>query len=376
MLAPLKRSFLATVAVFATISLVTPASASSDTNSSGVASATEFQALPEVVRMDLRTHIEERAHSITISAKKYEGERFGGDDVGHAFITFNKEDDRKAMTTNEVVGFYPPLGEDKTLWRPIFGSYEGGLHDDSRHDADLKLVVSVNADQYQRALAVYEKYKQQSQNYVLTINDCTTFAGEVARAIGLPTPTRLIAPYPIDYVKEIIQLKKDSDAAEKEKAERLKQEEQRKQEERRKLDQQRAAAAAAMMWQQQQAAAAAAAAAQQAAQQQAAEAARQQMAQQAAQAAAAEAARQAAARAAAEKAAADAAAARAAQSARQAQAQQEAWLASLKAQQAADAARAAQMAPKYPYNAGPIGGGGYGGGAGAGTGGPVIGPMR
>lgn len=364
----MKKLLLASAAA-AALSLAMPAMANDATDTVTI---TETKRTPTIVRIDLRTHPEERLHSITLSAESRDAARTLPEDLGHAFITFNSENEQKAMTTNEVVGFYPPDREEKSLWRAMFGFNEGGLKNDALETADYQVIIAVNSDQYERALAIYEKYKK-PQNYFLTLQDCTTFAGEVARAIGLQTPTRLLAPYPDGYIKEILRLKQDSDAAkEKEKAEKLKQEEQRK------LDQQRAAAAALMVMQQQRAAAEAAAAQQAAAARQAAEAARQQQAAQQA-ATAAEAARQMAAqRAAAEKAAADAAATRQAELSRMIQAQQEQMLASQRAQQAAaDAARAAQMAPKYPYNSGPIGGGSAGyAGPGAGMGGPAIGPMR
>jgi hypothetical protein len=38
---------------------------------------------------------------------------------------------------------------------------------------------------------------------MLGFSDCTTFAAEVGTAIGLNMPSRVFAPYPIEYIKKV-----------------------------------------------------------------------------------------------------------------------------------------------------------------------------
>ncbi|MBP1859367.1 hypothetical protein J2Z75_002884 [Rhizobium herbae] len=38
---------------------------------------------------------------------------------------------------------------------------------------------------------------------MLGFSDCTTFAAEIGAAIGLNMPSRVFAPYPIEYIKAI-----------------------------------------------------------------------------------------------------------------------------------------------------------------------------
>ncbi|MEY9634097.1 chemotaxis protein histidine kinase CheA [Bradyrhizobium japonicum] len=307
----------------------------------------------KVERFDFRKRQDEPLYSITFSAERPPG------DTGHAFITFNHEDEQKRMTTFESVGFYPP-GE-KTdgvvkFYTSVFS--EGPLKDDFLHDADTKMVVTVNKEQYEAAREVYAGWKARQEkngnHYVLVVNDCTTFVGEVARAIGLETSLRVTALFPKDYDLALIENQKERQEAklkEQKLLEEQKEEQRRKDEAARKLREQQAAAAALMQMEMARRAAAAQ------------------------QAAAAEAAAQAAQEAAAaQQAAAQRAAAE--QAAAQMRAQQEAWAAQQRAQAEAAqrasqeaAARAAQQA-RGSMGFGPSSGGG------GSYSGPTISPLR
>lgn len=146
----------------------------------------------ETVRLDMRNKSEAREHAVTFVAQAGE--------LGHAFVIWNKEDDSKKMTTNEALGFYPGAEKDKLEAKWGFG--DGQIANDSGEKGDYYLVVTVNTDQFDSSRAVLEAW-QKKGNYLLLFSDCTTFAGEVARSLGLKTPTRAFAPYPIEYVRGI-----------------------------------------------------------------------------------------------------------------------------------------------------------------------------
>lgn len=123
-----------------------------------------------------------------------------GGDLGHAFVIWNKGDSAAKMTTQQVVGFYPQA--DKNKYKAVFGLSPGQIFDDSTEKPDYVVIVSVNSDAYNKARAVFEKWKS-SGNYMLGFSDCTTFAAEIGAAIGLNMPSRVFAPYPIEYIKKV-----------------------------------------------------------------------------------------------------------------------------------------------------------------------------
>lgn len=142
--------------------------------------------------VDKKIRSENHEYAISIAAQ--------GGDLGHAFVIWNKGDSAAMMTTQQVVGFYPQA--DKSKYEAIFGLSPGKIFDDAGEKPDYVVIVSVNSDAYEAARAVFEKWKT-SGNYMLGFSDCTTFAAEIGAAIGLNMPSRVFAPYPIEYIKAI-----------------------------------------------------------------------------------------------------------------------------------------------------------------------------
>jgi hypothetical protein len=155
--------------------------------------------------IDLRDDEGARLHAVTIAAD--------GTEQGHAFIVWEQEDDQQKMTTHETWGFYPVLPPDgqpttKDYLKVMSGFGEGTIVDDERSMRAVEAVVRVDAEAYERARGVYQQWAKPGHSYVLGLSDCTTFAGSVVSAAGLQTPSRLLHPYPLNYVKEIINLDK------------------------------------------------------------------------------------------------------------------------------------------------------------------------
>ncbi|OWO89554.1 hypothetical protein B5E41_30390 [Rhizobium esperanzae] len=146
----------------------------------------------EMKYIDKKVRSESVEYAVSLAAE--DGE------LGHAFVIWNRGDDTTNMTIQQVVGFYPQA--DKSKYEAMFGSSPGEIFDDSGEKPDYVVVVSVNSDAYERARAVFEKWKS-SGNYLLGFSDCTTFAAEIGGAIGLKLPSRIFAPYPIEYIKKV-----------------------------------------------------------------------------------------------------------------------------------------------------------------------------
>lgn len=142
--------------------------------------------------IDKKVRSESTEYAVSLAAQ--------GGELGHAFVVWNKGDSTANMTTQQVVGFYPQ--PDKSKYEAVFGLSPGQIFDDSREKPEYAVIVSVNSDTYEKARTVFEKWKS-SGNYMLGFSDCTTFAAEIGAAIGLNMPSRIFAPYPIEYIKGI-----------------------------------------------------------------------------------------------------------------------------------------------------------------------------
>jgi hypothetical protein len=160
---------------------------------------TVAQAATETI--DLRVRSEPRPYGITLSAQTLR--------LGHAFVTLTRENEGRAASVSNIIGFYP--AENKSDLEVLVGLSKGQLENDAREKADYSLFVAVNSDQFAKAEAIFSAW-QRGGRYVLLTQDCTTFVGEIARAIGLKTPVRVVAPYPIDYIQEIVRLYKEQQA--------------------------------------------------------------------------------------------------------------------------------------------------------------------
>lgn len=152
-----------------------------------------FNATAVIIKhVDKKVRTENIEYAISIAAE--DGE------LGHAFVVWNYGDAKSSMTMQKVVGFYPQ--SDKKTYKALFGLSPGQIFDDSSEKPEIKIVISLNSEGYNKANHVFEKWKD-SKNYLLGFSDCTSFVAEIGSAIGLNMPNRLIAPYPIDYVKKI-----------------------------------------------------------------------------------------------------------------------------------------------------------------------------
>lgn len=156
----------------------------------------------EKLRIDIRTQKEPRLHAVTLAASSGE--------LGHAFVIWSKEDDQRRMSTQEATGFYP--NADKHHARALFGMERGRMFDDSRSKREVEAIVLVDSTAYEQARAVFQAWKKEGR-YTLLLSDCTTYVGQIASAIGLKTPARILYPEPLEFVRGVMKFEYERRAA-------------------------------------------------------------------------------------------------------------------------------------------------------------------
>jgi hypothetical protein len=131
-------------------------------------------------------------------------------DYDHVYVTFGKEDEAAKMSTMSYVGFYPAdSGTNKNdIYDFIVRGVHGQLSDEDRatlaHPPVHQLIARVDASQMQAAEAVRDQRWKEDKTYRYGINDCVSFANEVAKAAGIKTPSTVLNPSPLRYVKAIV----------------------------------------------------------------------------------------------------------------------------------------------------------------------------
>lgn len=123
--------------------------------------------------------------------------------VGHAFVSFLREDPVKKMTVLEGCwGFYPKnrLSGGASF---VIGEVEGQIRDDFATQRDVGLTLEVSTSEYDRALNIKKKWE--SARYELTVNDCISFVSEVAKSLQnkIELPLRGTFDLPHSYIEEL-----------------------------------------------------------------------------------------------------------------------------------------------------------------------------
>lgn len=129
----------------------------------------------------------------------------------HAYVGFVAEDTSKMMSISSYVGFYParaPEGDKaEASFEFVVKGVEGALTEEDRSTlakpAAHQLTVRLNRSAYRKAEAVRDRWKE-SKTYRYGINDCVSFANQIAQAAGVKTPSTLRNPDPLSYVEELV----------------------------------------------------------------------------------------------------------------------------------------------------------------------------
>jgi len=123
--------------------------------------------------------------------------------VGHAFVSFIREDPTLKMTIIDGCwGFYPknriPGGASFFI-----GSVEGEIRNDIKTQREIGLTIEVNKCEYDHAISIKNKWA--TTRYELTVKDCVSFVMEIAQSLPgkLILPQRATFDRPHAYIEEL-----------------------------------------------------------------------------------------------------------------------------------------------------------------------------
>lgn len=132
--------------------------------------------------------------------------------VGHAFVSFVKEDPVQMRTTTEdgTWGLYPTnsISGGASF---LIGEVPGKIKKDISTRRDVGMTIEVGKQEYEEALSIRDKW--QNTNYELTQKDCISFIEEIAKTLDhkLNIPYRDFFDFPNDYILKLKELNKEYD---------------------------------------------------------------------------------------------------------------------------------------------------------------------
>lgn len=154
----------------------------------------------EIIHLDLRSNKSGPKYSVAFAAEKSRAP----EELGHAFVVWYKEDANANASLSNAAGFYPQTDQAKKDFSLVLQTSKGKVFDDAQSKRDIQLIVTVSEETYKNSLKVLERWKDSKKRYGILLNDCVSFAQEVAISIGLIAPSRAYNPYPFDYLRALI----------------------------------------------------------------------------------------------------------------------------------------------------------------------------
>lgn len=123
--------------------------------------------------------------------------------VGHAFVSFAREDNSRQQTVLDGVWGLYPVSRANGVKSLVVGEVPGEIRDDFLARKDVGLTVAVTEQEYQSALNIKERWK--NSPYELTERDCLSFVIEVARSLSakIVVPDRSLLDKPYDYINAL-----------------------------------------------------------------------------------------------------------------------------------------------------------------------------
>jgi hypothetical protein len=129
---------------------------------------------------------------------------------GHVYVTFVEHNTAGVLHSRGSFGMYPTftlVGAGSLLFGPLPGGLKDEIFQKSMRKASQRLIVRVDRGQFERAWLVQKDWAE-TRVYRLVTHDCVTFMSEVAKVIGLDSPTRLRSILPFNFVEELIKRNK------------------------------------------------------------------------------------------------------------------------------------------------------------------------
>ena len=126
---------------------------------------------------------------------------------GHAFVGIGVSLNAGLIVYERLFGYYPVGGDKVAEAKLVFGKTSGTL-DYKWKDTDWSqnYRVSVDKAKHDAAIAVADQWLKNDPKYNLFAaggKNCSSFAGEVARAVGLKVPEGAGTMLPIDYISRL-----------------------------------------------------------------------------------------------------------------------------------------------------------------------------
>jgi hypothetical protein len=123
---------------------------------------------------------------------------------GHSYVILGALDASGQGHQTVIVGFMPRSAEDD-YWSkfgvPVTG-WVGLTRSDILQRPNVRFRVALDKPTYLRVVGEIRSLRKAWTRYELVVRNCNSFAGEIARSVGLRTPL-MTAQYPVDYVTDL-----------------------------------------------------------------------------------------------------------------------------------------------------------------------------
>jgi hypothetical protein len=131
---------------------------------------------------------------------------------GHSYVAIGVELDNGLRVYERVFGYYPKnetaFEEVKAIFTKVSGDIRSKIEDVSWK---VEYRVPLDEAKHQAALKVIDKWRQNDPKYNLFANggkNCSSFAAEVAQAVGLKVPAGAGSKFPINFMTELRNMNK------------------------------------------------------------------------------------------------------------------------------------------------------------------------
>jgi hypothetical protein len=125
--------------------------------------------------------------------------------LGHSYVTLGTIATTGELQESVVAGFMPKSADDD-YWAqfgmPVTGIVGVALSDYIHRLADVSFRIAISKIQYYQVVHIIYSLKQTWTTYHLLMQNCNSFAGEIANSIGLRTPM-VTVQYPVHCMAEL-----------------------------------------------------------------------------------------------------------------------------------------------------------------------------
>jgi hypothetical protein len=129
---------------------------------------------------------------------------------GHSYVGIGVELDNGLLVYERLFGYFPVSESVLNEVKAVFTNVSGDLHSKIEDVAwQVELRIPVDSAKHDAALAVADRWKASDPKYNLLANggkNCSSFAAEVAQAVGLKTPSGAGSTLPVNYIMALKKL--------------------------------------------------------------------------------------------------------------------------------------------------------------------------